>query len=309
MAIATEELKERIEQTRREGEMVKTLSIHHVQPWKDQPRIFFDKKSLDDLARSIKQVGQKKPIDVVVDTEHPGHYIIVDGERRWRACRLINRDTIRAIIVPQESLDDRLVRSVVGNFGGKGHTPYEIAKVLMRIYTTKKHTVPEIAAMFAKSDCWVYQHLSLTKLDQRVVDMMDCSVPFESRLKFAIAILLTKLPMGLQFEIAKHIVDEKIRLKAARHYVEITATEKGHKVGGIASRPERRRGSLMSLLTLLSESLPTFLETPDISLEKFLSNFSDSDLSKLNQLAEQCDKGVKTLCDKIKLALSKVKNK
>lgn len=283
------------------------LPISKIRPWKDQPRKFFSKDAIKNLANSILEVGQKKPIDVMEDPDRPGLYIVVDGERRLLACQQLGRKTIMAIIVPQEDAERRLIRSVVCNFGSEKHTPYEAAMALRRIYETKKHTVPQIAAMFAKSACWAYQHLSLTRLDQRVVDMMDFDIPHESRLKFAIAILLVDLPGDLQFEIAKHIVDQKMSSKAARHHAEIKAMEKGHKVGGMAKKPNRKRQSLMSLFSLMQESLQTFTGNPHVPLEEFLSTFNGKDLIKLEEHAKKCQTVIGVIFDAIAPAKARVK--
>lgn len=274
---------------------VKTLPIGSVKPWPKQPRKYFNKQSLADLARSIEQVGQKVPIMVSPDPESPGKFLLDDGERRLRACLKLGHNVIRAIVLPTANEDERLIRSVVANFGREGHTPYEVALVLKQIYNTNRYTHHEIAAMFAKSNCWVSQHMSLTKLDPRVIALTYRDIPFESRLKFMTAILLTPLPGDLQFEIAKTITDKKMGLKAARHYVEVKAAEAGFKVGGIASRPEKRRKSLMSLAVGVAESLPSFLELPDIPLPEFLEGFKNEDLAKLIDLVERCRHGMSVL--------------
>ncbi|MBU2540040.1 ParB/RepB/Spo0J family partition protein [Patescibacteria group bacterium] len=300
--------KEAVEKARQERGSVRTLFVEKVRPWSDQPRKHFNKKAIQALGESINQVGQKVPISVMVDPKDPEYFSINDGERRWLACRWIGRKVIQAIVLPNEEEDERLIRSVVANFGREGHTPYEVALAIRRIHAKGKYNVNQIAAMFAKSNCWVYQHLSLTKLDPRVVAMMDYSVRFEERLKFAIAILLTALPGDLQFAIAKETTEKKMRMKTARHYVEIKAAEAGLKVGGIASRPERRRGSLISLLTVMKESLPAFLKAPDISLNDFLSAFSYKDLVKIGEQTEECCKSMKVISDTVK-AVKQIKTK
>ncbi len=274
---------------------VRTLFVNTVKPWPDQPRKYFDKDELKALGDSINEVGQKTPIEVSVDPENPGFYIIIDGERRWRACMAIGRKIIQAVIFPAEKAMDRYIRSVIANFGRAGHTPHETALALRKIYSTGEYTIKQVAAMFATSDCWVYQHLSLTKLDERVVAMMSPSFPFKDRLKFATAILLTALPPAVQIEIAEGIVKEKLGLKAARFYVEVKAAEKGFVVGGIASRPEKRRASLISLLAGVKESLPSFLNAPGADLYGFLLDFPNDNFAKVVAMSEECRKGIEAL--------------
>ena len=290
-----------------------SIPIEKILPWVDQPRKYFSKNDIKTLGESINQIGQKTPIWVTVDPAKPGVFLIIDGEIRYRASKLIGRRSMRAMIFPFEEEPDRLVRSFVANFGRHGHTADEIALGLKRIYDftnpdgTKKFNVRQIAAMFAKSDCWVYQHLSLTKLDQKVISMLSHNIPFKNRLKFAIAILLTTLPGELQIEIAEYICNNQISMKAARHYVEVKALEKGHKVGGIASRPERRRESLMSLFTLMADSLPTFLNSPNTPLKDFLLKFPPNFLVQFTELAKKCQEGVREVCDTATVMLAEAR--
>lgn len=71
------------------------LPIEKVFPNPDQPRKLFPKASLVDLAASITQNGLMQPITVVPRGEG---WMIVMGERRWRACRLAKRETVTAFV-------------------------------------------------------------------------------------------------------------------------------------------------------------------------------------------------------------------
>lgn len=290
------DLKQSIQTIRVEHEAVLIIPIEKIRTWPDQPRKHFSKKSIEKLARSIDAAGQKTPVHVSIDPDKPDEYLLVDGERRLRARRLSGGRTLRAIVVSWEEAEERFASSTIINFNNEPHTRYETAMAVNRLYKRGKDA-DEIAAMFGRSNCWVWQHLSLTKLDQRVVDLMDEDRPFESRLKFCIAILLVNLPSELQFAIAKEITDKNIRSTAARHFVQVKAAEAGHTVGGIAGRPEKRRGSLGSLVTIVEESLLTFLSAPDISLCDFLAGFPEADLERITLSSKKSLVGWQTLCD------------
>ena len=72
------------------------LRLIDVCPNPDQPRKEFDEESLAELAESIRRNGVLQPI-LVRPAAH-GKYIIIAGERRWRASRLAEKDTIPAVI-------------------------------------------------------------------------------------------------------------------------------------------------------------------------------------------------------------------
>ena len=76
--------------------MFKTVSIADVFPNPDQPRKNFGEDELRDLGTSIKSVGVINPL--LVTEEKAGKYLIVDGERRWRAAQAIGLNEIPVFI-------------------------------------------------------------------------------------------------------------------------------------------------------------------------------------------------------------------
>ncbi len=91
-----------------------TLPINQIEPDPDQPRRVFDDSSLQSLADSIKESGVIQPIEVIQTGRTS--YRIVHGERRWRASKLAEQDTIPAL-VKRTDYDDttRYVRQLVEN--------------------------------------------------------------------------------------------------------------------------------------------------------------------------------------------------
>lgn len=91
----------------------KEISLDRIVPDPDQPRRAFDPDRLDELAASIRAEGVLQPIVVRYD-EHDDRYVIVHGERRWRASALAERTTIPALVrdVPAER---RLLQQLMEN--------------------------------------------------------------------------------------------------------------------------------------------------------------------------------------------------
>jgi ParB/RepB/Spo0J family partition protein len=83
-------------------EGARELPIELIGANSEQPRKRFDPQRLEDLAASISEDGVIQPIVVRPDTEQPGRYVIVAGERRWRASKLAGLATIPAIITEEE---------------------------------------------------------------------------------------------------------------------------------------------------------------------------------------------------------------
>ena len=65
---------------------IETLPLREIEPDPDQPRKTFDDETLAELASSIAEHGLIQPI--AVRPKLSGGYLIVAGERRWRACRM-----------------------------------------------------------------------------------------------------------------------------------------------------------------------------------------------------------------------------
>jgi ParB/RepB/Spo0J family partition protein len=83
-------------------EGARELPIELIEANSEQPRKRFDPQRLEDLAASISEDGVIQPIVVRPDGEQPGRYMIVAGERRWRASQLAGLTTIPAIITEEE---------------------------------------------------------------------------------------------------------------------------------------------------------------------------------------------------------------
>jgi len=85
------------------------IPVGSITPNPRQPRQVFDEETLEELAASIGVVGLLQP--VVVRKVMPGHYEIVMGERRWRACQLAGLAQIPAIV--RETSDDDMLRNAL----------------------------------------------------------------------------------------------------------------------------------------------------------------------------------------------------
>ena len=77
------------------GEKVQTIDIDKIHPNPNQPRKNFDKESIEELSNSIKVHGIIQPIIAVEDSEG---YMIIAGERRWKAAKNINLKEVPCII-------------------------------------------------------------------------------------------------------------------------------------------------------------------------------------------------------------------
>jgi ParB/RepB/Spo0J family partition protein len=96
-------------------EMVDAKLIRHdrIEPDPDQPRRHFDEESLSDLATSIRAEGILQPIAVRY-VEDRDVYVIIHGERRWRAAGMAGLESLPAVVrdIPE---DRRLIQQLIEN--------------------------------------------------------------------------------------------------------------------------------------------------------------------------------------------------
>jgi ParB family chromosome partitioning protein len=81
------------------------LRVGDIEPNPQQPRKLFDDQLLKDLAASLKEDGLLQPVVVTKSDEKPGRYILIAGERRWRASQMAGLREIPAIVKEGASHD------------------------------------------------------------------------------------------------------------------------------------------------------------------------------------------------------------
>lgn len=114
------------------GLQLLAVRVDAIDPDPDQPRSTFNDAGLLELAESIRQDGVIQPIEVTQSS--PGRYLIVHGERRWRASQLAGLGTIPAV-VRRRDYDDvtRFVRQVVENIQREDLNDVDRAAALLRL--------------------------------------------------------------------------------------------------------------------------------------------------------------------------------
>jgi ParB family chromosome partitioning protein len=139
----------------------------HASP--DQPRSRFDDTALDELAASIKEMGVLQPVLV---TEGDKGYVLVAGERRWRAAKRAGLATIPAVI--RGTAGERsLVEALVENVQREDLTPLEQAHAYRQLLEDYGMTQEQVADRVGKSRPAVANTLRLLQLPGTVQTMVD----------------------------------------------------------------------------------------------------------------------------------------
>lgn len=151
------------------GEEVVELDMGLIDVNPDQPRKNFDPTALNELATSIKLHGVIQPILV---TPRNNRYMIVAGERRFRASKLAEKKTIRAII---KDLDEGQVKEIalLENIQRQDLNPIETARALKELGETYGWTQEALADRLGKSRSVVANTLRLLNLCPEVIDLIE----------------------------------------------------------------------------------------------------------------------------------------
>ena len=102
---------------------IQNLPLGNIKPDPEQPRKTFNKDALQQLSESIENHGVIQPITV---RQLNGHYIIVMGERRYRASKLAGKTTIPCIVRTYEN-NDVLEFQIIENLQRQDVEPTEEA--------------------------------------------------------------------------------------------------------------------------------------------------------------------------------------
>lgn len=144
-----------------------------------QPRKEFDEEALKELAASITEFGLIEPI-VVRGPDLCGHYMLVAGERRWRASRLAGLQTINCVIRTDLDADEnrRFALQIVENLQRENLTTAELvagvgALVDLKDASGKPHGVSGVAQMLSRSKSWVSRRAKAATCAQPIRQLLD----------------------------------------------------------------------------------------------------------------------------------------
>ena len=139
------------------------LSLDKIFVNPNQPRTNFDSNEIDNLAVSIKELGIIQPITVRKVNENK--YEIISGERRYRASKIANLDSIPCYIKAVENDTDLLKMSLVENVQRVDLDPIEIALTYERLINEYNLNIDIISKLVGKDRSTVSNYVSLLKLD------------------------------------------------------------------------------------------------------------------------------------------------
>jgi ParB family chromosome partitioning protein len=149
---------------------VTTIPVASIKVSGEQPRKNFSNEALEELARSIESKGVLQPI--LVEPVGGDEYVIVAGERRFRAAKLAKLTEIPVLIRSFSPLEKTEI-ALVENLQREDLTPVEDAQGYKTLIDLGKLTQEEVARRVGKNRSTVANSLRLLKLPESMLEALD----------------------------------------------------------------------------------------------------------------------------------------
>lgn len=204
-------------------EEVLQIPLNELRPNPYQPRKTFDEASLQELANSIQQSGVFQPI--IVRKSAVKGYEIIAGERRFRASKLADKETIPAIV--REFDEEAMMQvAVLENLQREDLNPLEEAEAYDMLMKNLKLTQVEVAERLGKSRPYIANYLRLLTLPTQVKEMVQGETLSMGQART----LLGLKDKDLILTLAKRVVKENLTVRQLEQIVNDLNENQGKKV-------------------------------------------------------------------------------
>ncbi len=201
------------------------IDINQIKPNSEQPRKNFDEAKIMELTESIKQHGLIQPLVVKKEDEN---YIIVAGERRWRACKKAGINEVPAVIM--DLTDSQVLEiSLIENIQRQDLNPIEEALAFKKLITDFNLTQDELSMRIGRSRTAITNTMRLLNLDDRVKEYVMEGIISEGHGRTLLAVI----NKDKQYTLAQKVIDEKLSVRQLEALIKSLGKEKTK-----ASNPE-----------------------------------------------------------------------
>ena len=200
-----------------EGEVVEELSIGLIDNNPNQPRKNFDPTALNELAQSIKLYGVIQPILV---TKRGDRYMIVAGERRFRATKLAEKKTIPAIVKDFSESEVKEI-ALLENIQRQDLNPIETARAMKELMDSYNWTQEALADRLGKSRPGVANTLRLLSLCPEVIDLVEKGKLSAGHARSLVVVTNPEV----QLKLANQVVNSKLTVRDMENAVKEVSKE------------------------------------------------------------------------------------
>lgn len=196
------------------------IPLSQIIPNPYQPRKQFNQSGLEDLASSIKEYGLLQPVLVYKEEDH---YVLIAGERRLRASKLLGNEKIKAIIA---EIDLNQLREValIENIQREDLNPIDLAQAYQELINVYSLTHEELSERLQKSRAQITNTLRLLNLCKEVQEML-----IQDKISQGHAKILVSLDEENQKKIAHSIVGQSLSVRDVEAMIKRIKAPKGQK--------------------------------------------------------------------------------
>ena len=187
---------------------IETLPLREIEPDPGQPRKTFDDETLAELSASIAEHGLLQPI--AVRPKPSGGYLIVAGERRWRASRMAGLTEV-PVIVKAVADEQAMELALVENLQREDLDPVEEAAGIRELMTRCDLTQEQAARKLGKSRSALANSLRLLSLPETVLELLKSGFITIGHAKVVLGLPTPEL----QEEAAQMIADNQLNVRQA----------------------------------------------------------------------------------------------
>ncbi len=204
----------------RQGDIEK-IDINKIYTNPNQPRKNFDKESLNELAESIRLHGLIQPI--IVNQMDDG-YMIIAGERRYRASKLCGLSNIDCIVKRYSSRQVAEI-AIIENLQREDLNPVEVAKGIRQLMEEYGLTQEKVAERLGKSRSAVANSIRILSLYPEVLEMVE-----KNKVSFGHAKILASIEdYATQLLLAKKVAKDKLTVRDLEKEVDLILGNKKKK--------------------------------------------------------------------------------
>ena len=145
------------------------IPIERIFRDENQPRKEFDKEKIEELAQSINKNGLIQPL--IVTKKDSENYILVAGERRWRASQIANLKTLPALLLPTDLDKDEI--SLIENIQRENLKVTEEAQAYQRLIEKNNYTHDQLSKIVGKSRSHITNLLRILNLHEYFSDLLN----------------------------------------------------------------------------------------------------------------------------------------
>jgi len=204
-----------------DGSTIFKIPMNLIKANKEQPRKSFDPEKISELAESIKEHGVIQPI---ILNKEDDIYLVIAGERRFRAAKSIGLEEIPAIVMNINN-KEVLEISLIENIQREDLNPIEEAIAYKKLLVDFNLTQEEISKKVSKSRTAITNCMRLLNLDERVQDYIIDGVISEGHGRAILGIA----DKQFQYQISQMVIDESLNVRETEKLVKNFGNEKKEK--------------------------------------------------------------------------------